>query len=121
MATFTLDLWFGYSINPDRRGVRYAICTRALQARDIAKSMGDDSPPRIVVRDHGWGRDGEGVVVAEFTATACDEVDAAIKLIAARLGSETQLQRAILRVPEARPKDLPSESRAPGSASTVRP
>jgi len=75
MITFTIDLWFGYSINPDRRGVRYAICTGASKACDIAESLRDDSPPRIVVRDFGRGRDASSVVVAEFTATEHEEVD----------------------------------------------
>jgi len=99
MTTFTIDLWLGYSINPDRRGVGYAIRMGALQARDIAESMGDDSPPRIIVRDHGRERGGECVVVADFSATESDEVDAAVSAIANRLGDEMQLQHAILRVP----------------------
>ena len=110
MTTFTLDLWFGYNLNPDRRGVGYAIRMAALEARDIAGSLGDDSPPGIIVRDHGWGRDGEGVVVAEFTATESDEVDAVVAAIAKKLGSEEQLRRAVLRVPDARSKDLPARS-----------
>jgi len=106
MGTFTLDLWFGYSINPGRRGVGYTIRMGALQACEIAESLGDDSPPRIVVRDRGRRRDGESVVVAEFSAPDRDQVDAVVSAIANRLGSETQLQKAILRLPEARSKDL---------------
>ena len=106
MTTFTIDLWFGYSINPDRWGVRYAICTGASKACDIAESLRDDSPPRIMVRDFGWRRDDTGVVVAEFTATERDEVDAVIKSISNRLGDSTQLRRAILRVPGGPSQDL---------------
>jgi hypothetical protein len=109
MSTFTLDLWFGYSINPDRRGVGYAVRMGALQACDIAESLGDDSPPRIVVRDFGRGRDGTSVVVAEFTATEHEEVDAVIKSISNRLGDSKQLRRAILRVPGGSSQDLRSQ------------
>jgi hypothetical protein len=109
MIMFTIDLWFGYSINPDRRGVRYAICTGASKACDIAESLRDDSPPRIVVRDFGRGRDDTSVVVAEFTATEREEVDAVIKSISNRLGDSTQLRRAILRVPGGSAQDLRSQ------------
>ena len=109
MAVFTLDLWFGYSLKPDWRAVDYAIGMGALKACAIAESLGDDSPPRIIVRDHGWGRDGKSVVRAEFTASEGDEVDAAIELIARRLGSETQLRKAILRLPQARSTGLLSD------------
>ncbi len=119
MTTFTIDLWFGYNINPDRRGVRYALAMAALKACTIAESMGDDSPPRIVVQGQGWGRDGKSVVLAEFTATERDEVDAASASIANRLGSETQVRRAILRLPQARPKDRPSVTR--GKLRAARP
>lgn len=101
MSTFTLDLWFGYSINPDRRGVGYAVRMGALQACDIAESLGDDSPPQIIVRDHGRRRDGESAVIAEFSATDGDQIDAVVSAIAKRLGSAEQLQKAILRVPDA--------------------
>src|SRR5690242_7192959 len=106
MVTFTIDLWFGYSINPDRRGVRYAICTGASKACDIAESLGDASPPRIVVRDFGRGRDGTSVVVGEFTGTEHEQVDVVIKSISNRLGDSKQLRRAILRVPGGSSQDL---------------
>lgn len=103
MIEFTIDLWFGYSLKPNRRAVRYAIGMGARKACEIAESLGDDSPPQIVVRDYGWGRGGKSVVRAEFTATERDEVEAAISSIASRLGTGTQLCRAILRVPRAEP------------------
>ena|SRR5579864_1427341 len=110
MTVFTIDLWFGYSIKPDRRAVQYVIRMGALKACAIAESLGDGSPTRIIVRDHGWGCNGKSVVRAEFTATECDEIDAAISSISSRLGTEIQLRKAILRVPRRRSKDLPRDA-----------
>jgi len=116
MAVFTIDLYVGYKFFTDNAGrdaqaADNAIATGRLEACRIARSLGDDTPPRIVVRAYGLGRAGESVLLAEFTATDRDEIDAASTSIAKRLGSAVA-QRAILRVPQARSQHLlPDDAR----------
>jgi hypothetical protein len=104
MAVFTIDLYVGYKFftdnaRRDAQAADYAITMGRLEACRIARSLRDDSSPRIVVWAYGLGRAGESVVLAEFTATDRDEIDAASTLVAKRLGSAVA-QRAILRVPQ---------------------
>ena len=110
MPVFTIDLHVAINLVSDNRGhahdVHYAIIKGANEACRIASSLDDDTPPRIVVRAYGLKRAGEGVVLVEFTATEPNEIAAASTSIVKRLGLETQVQRAILRVPQEQSQDL---------------
>jgi hypothetical protein len=104
MAVFTIDLYVGRKFFIDNAGrdlqaACYAITMGRLEACRIARSLGDDTPPRIVVRAHGLGRSGESVVLVEFSAIDRAEIDAASTLVRKRLGCAVAL-KAILRVPE---------------------
>ena len=110
MAVFTIDLYVGRKFFIDNAGrdlqaACYAITMGRLEACRIARSLGDDSAPRIVVRAHGLGRSGESVILVEFSADDREEIDAASTLVRERLGSAVAL-KAILRVPQAQPQDL---------------
>jgi hypothetical protein len=114
MAVFTIDLYVGYKFLPDNAGrdaqaADYAITMGRLEACRIARSLGVDGPHRIVVRAYGLGRAEEGVVLAEFMTTDTIEIDAANSSITKRLGSAVAL-KAILRVPQAQPQDLPPDN-----------
>ena len=116
MAVFTIDLYVGSKFLTDNAGhdaqaADYTITMGRLEACRIARSLGDNSPPRIVVRAHGLERSGESVVLVEFSAHDRDEIDAASTLVAKRLGSAIAL-RAILCVPQAQSQDLlPDDAR----------
>ena len=102
MAVFIIDLYVGYKFFIDNAGrdahaADYAITMGRLEACRIARSLGDDSSPRIVVRAHR--RSGESTILAEFTANDRKEIDAASASVKERLGSAVAL-RAILRVPQ---------------------
>jgi hypothetical protein len=98
MAVFTIDLYVGYKFftddaGRDARAANYAITMGRLEACRIARSVGDDSPPRIIVR--ATRRSGESVVLAEFAAGDRNEIDA----VKEWLGSAVAL-KAILRIPQ---------------------
>lgn len=104
MAVFIIDLYVGYKFFTDNAGrdaqaADYAITMGRLEACRIARSLRDDSSPRIVVRAHGLRRSGESVALAEFTASDRNEIDAASASVKEKLGSAVAL-RAILRVPQ---------------------
>jgi len=102
MAVFTIDLYVEFDCFPEPRDVCNAIFAGAIEAESIARRLDIDSPPRIIVRAHHLKGARESFVLAEFAATDIDAIEAAGASAANRLGSDLQVRKAVLQVPQMR-------------------